>query len=145
MNLSKFRTEKGLQQKDLMKDVGLYSKIENGKVIAIEEDCERFAEVFNCELPDLFEEKELIFFERVLKPCKDNFDLSKEFAENRPKLSFTLICKSVKRHIELIRKCYRLNRSRNEKLKRIIAAEGFKTEQEWYNFIVDREIEKRGL
>jgi hypothetical protein len=32
--------------------------------------------------------------------------------------------------------------TRNEKLKKVIAAEGFRTEQDWYNFIVDREIEK---
>ena len=142
MELAEKRIARQLQQKEVMKDIGLYSKIETGKAIAIEEDCERFAELFGCELPELFEEKELDFFRRLLSLKYGGFDEGKEFADKEPKIVSTPICKPVKRHIELIRKCYRLNKTRNEKLKKVIAAEGFRTEQDWYNFIVDREIEK---
>lgn len=142
MKLSEKRIASQLQQKEVMKDIGLYSKIETGKAIAIEEDCERFAEFFGCELPELFEEKELDFFKRLLSLKYGGFDEDKEFADKEPKIVSTPICKSVKRHIEQTRKCYWLNKTRNEKLKKVIEAEGFKTEQDWYNYIVDREIEK---
>ena len=123
-----------------MKDIGLYSKIENGKALAVESDCDRFAKLFECEVSDLFEGKELLFFEKVLSLDKGGFEEGKEFADREPKIVSAPICKSQKRHIELIRKCYRLNKTRNARLKQIIA--GFRTEQDWYNFIVDREIEK---
>lgn len=142
MKLSEMRIRKGFQQKELMKDVGLYSKIENGKALAVESDCDRFAKLFECEVSDLFEEKELLFFEKVLSLDKGGFEEGKEFADREPKIVSAPICKSQKRHIELIRKCYRLNKTRNARLKQIIAAQGFRTEQDWYNFIVDREIEK---
>ena len=142
MKLSEKRIFAGLQQKEVMKDVGLYSKIENGKALAVEEDCKRFAELFGCELPELFEEKELDFFKRLLKAESGLYLETATFAEREPKIVSAPICKPVKRHIELVRKCYRLNRTRNEQLKRIIAAEGFRTEQDWYSYIVDQEIEK---
>ena len=142
MKLSEKRIASQLQQKEVMKDIGLYSKIETGKAIAIEEDCERFAELFKCELPELFEEKELDFFKRLLSLKYGGFDEGEEFADKEPKIVSTPICKSAKRHIEQTRKCYWLNKTRNEKLKKVIETEGFKTEQDWYNYIVDREIEK---
>ncbi|MBR5202669.1 MAG: helix-turn-helix transcriptional regulator [Clostridia bacterium] len=142
MKLNEKRVLKGLQQKEVMKDVGLYSKIENGKAIAVEPDCERFAQLFGCELEDLFEEKELLFFKRLLSLEKGHKEEGKEFADQEPKIVSAPICKSQKRHIELTRKCYWLNRTRSERLKQIIHKEGFKTEQDWYSYIVDREIEK---
>ncbi len=142
MNLSEMRIRKGLQQKELMKDIGLYSKIENGKALAVESDCERFAEIFGCRVEELFTEKEFEFFGRLLKAENGDLISNKEFADREPKIVSVPICKSQKRHIELIRKCYRLNRTRNARLKQIIAAQGFRTEQDWYNYIVDREIEK---
>lgn len=142
MKLSERRISRGLQQKEVMKDVGLYSKIENGKALAVEKDCERFAQLFGCELPELFDDSELLFFKKLLSFDKRYPAEGKKFVAEDPKIVSTPTCKPQKRHIELIRKCYRLNRTRNEKLKRIIAAEGFRTEQDWYNFVVDEEIEK---
>ena len=142
MKLAERRICSGLKQKDVMKDTGLYSKIESGKALAVESDCERFAELFKCEVSDLFEEKELLFFEKVLSLDNGTLEKDKEFATEEPKIVAEPICKPAKKHIELTRKCYWLNHSRSEKLKRIVHAEGFKTEQEWFSYIVDREIEK---
>lgn len=142
MKLAKRRIYAGLKQRDVMEDVGLYSKIENGKAIAVESDCERFAELFKCEVADLFEEKELLFFERVLSLDKADIEKGKEFAVQEPKIASEPICKPQKKHIELTRKCYWLNHTRSEKLKQIIHRKGFKTEQEWFSYIVDLEIEK---
>lgn len=142
MNLFEKRAEKHLQQKDLMKDVSLYSKIENGKALAVEEDCKKFAEVFGCEVEDLFEEKEFDFFSRLLGAFGRVSSAGKEFADREQKIVSTPICKSAKRHIEQLRKCYWLNRTRNERLKQIISSKGFRTEQEWFSYMVDEEIEK---
>ena len=62
MNIKEKRIEKGLSQKDIMKDVSLYSKIENGKALSTPKDSERFAELFGCAVPELFTESELSFF-----------------------------------------------------------------------------------
>ena len=43
MKLSEKRIFAGLQQKDVMKDVGLYSKIENGKRYYTFEQCRKIA------------------------------------------------------------------------------------------------------
>ena len=125
-----------------MKDVGLYSKIESGKALAVESDCERFAELFKCEVSDLFEEKELLFFERLLRLGSNTLEQGKEFATEEPKIVAEPICKPPKKHIELTRKCYWLNHTRSERLNQIVRAKGFKTEQEWFSYIVDLEIEK---
>ncbi|MBO5715068.1 MAG: helix-turn-helix transcriptional regulator [Clostridia bacterium] len=142
MELADKRVSLGFSQREIMKDVGLYSKIETGKAIAIEEDCNRFAELFGCELPELFEEKELDFFRRLLSLKYGSFEEDKEFADKEAKTASAPICKSAKRHIEQLRKCYWLNKTRNEELKRIISSKGFRTEQDWFNFVVDEEIEK---
>jgi transcriptional regulator with XRE-family HTH domain len=142
MELAEKRIAAGLKQKEVMKDVGLYSKIESGKAIAVESDCERFAKLFDCEMTDLFEEKELLFFERVLSLDKADIEEDKEFAVQEAKIVSEPICKPQKKHIELTRKCYWLNHTRSEKLKQIIRKQGFKSEQEWFSYIVDLEIEK---
>lgn len=142
MLLAEKRIAKGLQQKEMLKDVGLYSKIENGKAIAIPEDCEKFAEVLECKVKELFDEKELLFFGKVLSLEKGDTEIGKEFAVEDPKIVSTPVCKSLKKHFEQTRKCYWLGKTRNAELKRIIEAEGFRTEQDWFSYIVDREIEK---
>jgi transcriptional regulator with XRE-family HTH domain len=142
MKLSEKRLAAGLKQKEVMKDVGLYSKIESGKALAVEKDCNKFAELFDCELTDLFEESELLFFERLLKLDKGALEEGKEFAVEEPKIVTSPVCKSAKKHIELTRKCYWLNHTRSEKLKHIIHQQGFKSEQEWFSYMVDLEIEK---
>ena len=88
------------------------------------------------------EEKELDFFGRLLSLKYGGFGEEKEFADREPKIVSTPVCKSAKRHIEQLRKCYWLNKTRNEELKRIISSKGFRTEQDWFNFMVDEEIEK---
>lgn len=142
MKLSEKRLSAGLQQKDVMEDISLYSKIENGKALAIEQDCERFSALFGCGLSELFDDSELLFFKKLLSLDKRYSKENKEFAEEEPKIVSAPICKSVKKHFEQLRKCYWLGKTRNAELKRIITARGFKTEQEWFSFIVDEEIEK---
>lgn len=142
MNLSEKRIDRGLQQKDMMKDISLYSKIENGKAIAVEEDCERFAQIFECDMQELFEEKELLFFRKLVSLENGVSDSDKEFADKDPKIVSAPICKPQKKHFDQLRKCYWLGKTRNAELKRVIESEGFRTEQEWFSFMVDQEIEK---
>lgn len=142
MKLSTIRSEKGFSQKDMMRDVGLYSKIETGKAIAIPEDCRRFAEMLGVSEAELFTESEAEYFGGLFKGQEAILSGGKEFDGIKLKIVSVPVCKSQKRHFEQLRKCYWLGKTRNEELKRIIAAEGFRTEQEWYSYIVDQEIEK---
>lgn len=142
MKIAEMRIEKKIFQKEMMKDGGLYSKMENGKCLPTEEDARRFAKILDCGVSDLFERDELSYFKSVLdedsqKGSRLPFETEK--SEGR------LVCKpdrEVKRHIGLTRKCYWLNKTRSARLREVILSQGFRTEQEWFSFMVDREIEE---
>ncbi len=140
MRIKEKRLSAGIKQCEVMKDVSLYSKIENGKAIATESDSRRMAELFGCELDELFTKKELAFFEGLSKAAQDGESKDKEFAAKEEKLSEMPICKPLKRHLGFVRKCYWLNKTRSEELKRAVTAMGYRTAQDWYSDMVDKTI-----
>lgn len=142
MNIKEKRMAKGLLQSDVMEDVSLYSKIENGKAISTPGDSERFAELFGCEIPELFTGDELSFFGGLSEAgrgakAKDGKLLAKE-----DKIVASAVCKPPRRHLGFIRKCYWLNKTRNEEFSGAISRLGYRTAQAWFSAMVDETIEQ---
>ena len=93
MNIHEKRIAAGLLQKDVMKDTGLLSKIENGKALPCPDDIERMAVLFNCKPQELFTGEEDAFFKKTFAGGK----LYSHSAKNGNKA----VCKPVK-----MRKCF---------------------------------------
>ena len=142
MNIKEKRIEKGLSQKDIMKDVSLYSKIENGKALSTPKDSERFAELFGCAVPELFTESELLFFGGLSGGFKTIKGKDSKLLAAEDKIVSCAVCKPPKRHFGFVRKCYWLNKTRNEQFSEAISKLGYKTAQAWFSAVVDETIEQ---
>lgn len=127
MNIKEKRLAKGLLQKDVLKDTGLLSKIENGKAVACPKDAKRMAILFGCETRELFTDEEDAFFGKTFAGGK--FCHAKAKRENRA------VCKP-----DMMRKCFWLGRKTNEAFSDAIKALGFSTAQEWFSKAVDETI-----
>ncbi len=142
MNIKDKRVERGLLQKDIMADVSLYSKIENGKALSTPKDSERLAKIFGCEIQELFSENELSFFDGVLRGFNSTEDEGGKLLAAEEKAAARAICKPEKRHLGFVRKCYWLNKTRNKDFSKAIVKLGYKTAQAWFSAVVDEAIEQ---
>ena len=142
MNIKEKRIEKGLSQKEIMRDISLYSKIENGKALSTPQDSERFAELFGCTVPELFTENELSFFGGLLGGFKTIKNKDSKLLAAEEKIVSEAVCKPSKRHLGFVRKCYWLNKTRNEQFSEAISKLGYKTAQDWFSAVVDETIEQ---
>ncbi len=127
MNIKEMRIRKGLLQKDVLTDIGLLSKIENGKALTCPSDTERIASLFEVSPKDLFTDEETVFFGDKL--------FGGNFVEEKQKKANKGVCKSEK-----LRKCFWLDRKTNDILNSAVKTLGHATTQEWFNIVVDETI-----
>lgn len=127
MNIREKRLEKNLLQKDVLKDTGLLSKIENGKAIACPEDIERMAKLFECSPRELFSDEEAAYFEDTLSCGKSN--------STKAKTADKTVCKPQKK-----RKCFWIERNTDEVFSDSLKALGFSSAQDWFNEVVEETI-----
>lgn len=129
MNIKKKRIAFGLLQKDVLKDTGLLSKIENGKALPCPEDIDRMARLFECSPKELFMPDEIAYFGDKVVGIK--------LPSESKKRANKAICKPT-----MTRKCFWLDRKTNEALSDAIKALGYRSMQAWFEEAVEETIKQ---
>jgi transcriptional regulator with XRE-family HTH domain len=99
--IKKYRTAKGLSQKEIAIDLGIdqaqYSRIESGKVEPTLSSLEKIAEALNVRLPELFDDNIVLDINSYDKSAIDKLRLVEELDEQEKKSIFNIIDIAISR------------------------------------------------